>query len=265
MKIFVASFNRASDGAISKLVSKLEQNDMLTLTPSDSDYILACGDRRETFEFSYEWWQKGKKIIHLWSGEVNLNWATKDEIYRHSLTLMSMMQLCTNEAALERVMELCKVTGKISNVYIAGNVMLDNLDDIDESLVPKEYYDLVLYNPPTNVNKEGIEEDIKNIQNLIKYNKCLWIEANGDEGSEIINQYSNLKNLSRPKFLGLLKNCRRFIGNSSSRYYEAPFFLKPNQIIQIGKRNSRRESKDANMKIEGASDKIIRIFKEELK
>jgi len=44
-----------------------------------------------------------------------------------------------------------------------------------------------------------------------------------------------------------LKNCRRFITNSSCSYYEAPFFLKPKQIIKIGIRNKNRSDSYKNV------------------
>ena len=73
------------------------------------------------------------------------------------------------------------------------------------------------------------------------------------------NTYNNLP---RPQFLGLLKNCKRFISNSSATIYEAPHFLKPEQIVHIGDRNKNRDKGPFEI---GASDKIVKILKEYLK
>ena len=106
MKIFVASFNRASDGAISLLVKKMKKEKMWTDNYKTADYILAVGDRKETFDFVLERFKENKKIIHLWAGEISQ--GTHDEFYRHSITMMSCMQLCTNPEAKNRVLQLCR-------------------------------------------------------------------------------------------------------------------------------------------------------------
>lgn len=258
MKIFVASFNRASDGAISKLVDKLKKEDMHTHDIKGANYVLAVGDRTETFDFILEQYRKNKKIIHLWAGEISQ--GTHDELYRHAMTLMSDIQLCTNDTAKNRVIALCKAVDKKPNAHVVGNVMMDNLE-VDESLVPDEPYDLILYNPATKLTKRQIKEEIKYID-AIKRKNFVWIEPNGDIGSELLEKYITTKTLPRPQFLGLLKNCTSFITNSSCMYYEAPFFLKPHQIHSIGERNTFRESKHSNMRIPNASDNIIKIIKE---
>ena len=258
MKIFVASFNRASDGALSKLIYKMKRNGLYTNYYPEADYILACGDRTETYDFILDRFRENKKIIHLWAGEISQ--GTHDEVYRHSITIMSCMQLCTNNKAKDRVISLCKSIDKKPNVYVIGNVMLDNME-IDENDIPDEPYDLILYNPPTQLNELQIGNELVSITKLISNNKYIWIESNGDSGSNIVNRLVNTKNLPREKFLGLLKNCKRFISNSSCIFYEAEFLLDMNKIIPIGIRNVDRESSMSNMTISGASNNIISIFR----
>ena len=257
-KIFVASFNRASDGAISLLLKKMEGNDLLTDDYKKADFVLAVGDRKETFDFVLKMFQENKKIIHLWAGEISQ--GTHDEVYRHAMTLMSEIQLCTNHQAEERVINLCNAVGKKPKTYVIGNIMLDNLI-IDKTKILKKPYDLVLYNPPTKSSKKEVLKEIKQIKKLLT-KKYIWIEPNGDPRSKLIKPYVTHPNMSRPKFLGLMSKCYRFITNSSCMYYEAPFLLKEKQIIAIGRRNINRESKHSNMKIRNASDNAIKILRE---
>ena len=259
MKIYVTSFNRASNGAISKLVQKMKDEGFWTNDYKEADYILAVGDRIETFDFVLERFRENKKIIHLWAGE-QANWETHDDVYRTGMTLMSCMQLCTNDKAKARVKKICKSVNKQYVAVTVGNVMLDNFE-IDESASPNRKYDLISYNPPSLLSRDEIFEELKQIEKTIKFIDYIWIEPNGDDHSDIILSYTNLKNLSRSKFLGLLKNCDRFITNSSCQYFEAPFLIKPGQIIPIGKRNSDRESKYADMTIPNASENIMKIFR----
>ena len=257
MKIFVASFNRASDGALSKLINKMKKENMYADGYNNADYILAVGDRKETFDFVLERYRENIPIIHLWAGEISQ--GTHDEVYRHAMTLMSKIQLCTNDKAKDRVQALCKSVDKIYCTVVVGNVMLDNME-IDESIVPNDWYNLVLYNPPT-LNPLDMAPDIASIRILIGDYNYIWIEPNGDKFSDVINEYITHKTLPRKQFLGLLKNCNRFITNSSCQYYEAPFLLKPEQIISIGKRNKNRESKYGDMSIPDASENIMKVFR----
>lgn len=258
-KIYVFSANRATDGAISKLINKMKKADLYTDNYTKANYVLAVGDRVETYDFILQCYKENKKIIHLFAGEVG-NWTTHDGVYRHSMTLMSMMQLCTNDEAKERVVELCESVNKKSNAYTIGNVMLDNMET-DETLIPELPYDLVLYNPPTQLPKEGIKKEIHSIQAILSKH-YIWITPNGDKNSDLVEPFTNTDSVPRPQFLGLLKNCNRFITNSSCQYYEAPFIISKDKIISIGVRNKDRSSKYSNMSIRNASDNIIKIFKE---
>lgn len=277
IRCFLASFSRASNGAISLLTERLSKEGMLTYNLEDANYVMAVGDRWETFDFTIRCWHAGKKIIHLWAGECTP--GCEDEIHRHPMTLMSDLQLCTNEHAKKRVEKLCEIGGKTPNAVVVGNVMMENMV-VDESVLKeggleKGKYDLVLYNP----YKGMIEEDIKQILgelmegeldrfDHVKAEKMegeripfIWIRPNTDRGYEYILKYATCPSQSRPRFLGLMKNCRKFITNSSCEYYEAPFLLKKKQIKHIGLRNAERESKYAKMDIPNASDNIITALK----
>jgi len=260
MKIFIASFNRASDGCISKLVKKLKDKNMWTNDYKKADYILAVGDRTETFDFVLNCFKENRPIIHLFAGEKSC-WATYDDVWRHSMTLMSDIQLCINEQSRERVAKLCWSVGKKSNAYVVGNVYLDSLE-IDESKVPKHPYNLVLYNPPTRYGIETVEQELQIVKAQLDKFKIdyIWVSPNGDMYSESIMPYVTHFTLPRPEFLGLMKNCEHFITNSSCQYFEGKHLLKPKQIISIGRRNIERESKYSDMFISNASDNIIKIL-----
>ena len=274
MKVFLASFSRSSNGAVSLLIEKLKREDFYTENIEDADYIVAVGDRWETFDFVFAQYRAGKKIIHLWAGECTP--GCDDEIHRHAITLMSDMQLCTNEHAKKRVEALCEVGGKEPNALIIGNIMMDNLP-IDESILEttgleKGKYDLILYNPYRGHIKEDVEQIIRELMEgevdtaakpLKESGKTpfIWIRPNTDRGYEYILRYATSGNQARPKFLALMKYCRKFITNSSCMFYEAPFLINKKQIISIGIRNAERESKYAKMDIPNASENFIKILK----
>jgi UDP-N-acetylglucosamine 2-epimerase len=259
-KFHLASYNRASDGAVAHLKDELRNRDALA-SEHGCDYVIAVGDRTETFDVVLRQWRFGIPVIHLWAGECCSDWSTEDEVYRTSMTLMSMMQLCTNETAKKRVESICRSVDKKPNAFVVGNVMLDDLST-DDSMRPLSDYILVLYNPPTLVPASEVQRDIQSIRKFIGSSHYFWIEPNGDRNSQMLSQYTTTPTLPRKMFLGLLKHCKFFVTNSSSQYYEAPFFLKPEQIIPVGRRNQERESKKAEMMTAGATSQILKILEE---
>jgi len=259
MKLYLASFNRASDGAIESLKRRLIEKKMYTDNASEATHILAVGDRSETFDFVLSWYRKNKPIIHLWAGEV-ASWSTHDDVYRHAMTLMSEIQFCTNKEAMNVVTDLCWNVSKEPNAHVIGNLMLDDLEIDKEFKLPETEYNLVLYNPPSRMSDAEINEEIESIHKIVDGTEYIWIEPNGDKGSELLQGHFTHSNFQRGEFLALLKNCRRFITNSSCQYYEAPFLINKSQIVSIGKRNSDRNSKDSEMGEKGAVNKIIDIL-----
>ncbi len=114
-------------------------------------------------------------------------------------------------------------------------------------------------------------DELNQIKELIKNSELVYfIGSNPDPGAYFIENYyegiklkinansAYLPNLERSEFLGLLRNCSRFITNSSAAIYEAPYFLKPEQIIHIGERNRDR---DKGPFMTDASDRIVEVLK----
>ena len=224
------------------------------------DLIYIAGDRIEMVAAACAAFHNNIPIAHYGSGIVNQLISTYDDISRHCIGLWATIAFCEDRKSYMVINRLWNTIGKCTfkdkmNLHIVGNVYLDDLI-IDESLVPEEPYDLALFNPTT------LTEDSDEI--MFPERKCIRIGSNPDgQGymGVIKEGFITYDNLPRPQFLGLLKNCTRFITNSSCAYYEAPYLgLKKEQIIIRGMRN-RMRSTPQNLQA-GASDKIIKIIKE---
>jgi len=251
MKIFVASFSRSSDGALTKLIRRMKEEDIWTDDYAKADYILAPGDRIETLHFVIDRYNEGKKIIHLWAGEVSQ--GTHDELWRRFITQMSSMQLCTNDTALNNL-------PKNDHAHVIGNLMFDNLEHGTKH-PPMEPYDVVLYNPPTLLDRDEIQSEVESIVQMLRI-KTFWIEPNWDYKSDVVQPYVNTKTMLHGDFLDLLRNSRRFFTNSSCMFYEVPFLRPgPQEVIPVGVRNCDRESKHAKMDIPDATEKVISLLK----
>jgi UDP-N-acetylglucosamine 2-epimerase len=225
------------------------------------DLIYITGDRVEMCAASMASFLNHIPICHYGGGITNTI-ATFDDILRHNITLMADIELCEDQRSTDRVSSICNVLKLNKLISTVGNLYIEDIDKVDESLVPNMQYDLILYNKTT-LNKDDFRLDIELSDQII------LIGPNPDcetkdlieskiEDSEII--YYN--NLPRSQFLGLLKNCSRYITNSSSAFYEAPYFLKPENIIKIGSRNSNRSTDFNEMqKYPNTANRIIEILK----
>ena len=241
--------------------------------------LLATGDRVEMCAAACAAFHNKIPIAHFYAGIVNDPITTFDDIDRHCITLWSDIQFVESGDAFDFVSDeydkyelgskdgLLSLIGKKPNCHIVG---ISHMDDIlvDESLVPLMRgddnphfmvtlpYDLIL------INREPLGKNIFDAH-IQKERTVIQIGGNPDgitKKALYIDKYYD--NLPRPQFLGLLKNCQRFISNSSAAIYEAPHFLKPEQIIMVGDRNKNRPRGPFQT---GASDRIVEILREYLK
>ncbi len=159
-------------------------------------------------------------------------------------------------------------------IFSVATTAFDDLV-IDESLglkLGKGRYDMVLYHP-LSAYPEKMDGELREIAALIHDNKndgikTIWLKPNIDPGNEKIIAYAEsigfkiLASYPREMFMGLMKNCRRFIGNSSAMIYEAPYFLKPKQIVLVGIRNKGREPPKTVVGYgsQSGSDQIVNIL-----
>lgn len=270
MKILFPVGCRSDEGLSAPIIKRLKQQDWckvstLQLNPQDffgtyqlvdaccraapPDLIFLTGDRVEMCAAAAAAFHNKAKIAHYYAGVINDPTTTYDDIDRHIISMWSDIQFCESEDAEEVVWDLKHSVGLKSNTHVVGISHLDDLV-VDESKVPLYPYDLVLMNKPSLTDEPVTFEP----------GSCIvHIGGNPDGIIRALKDAYYYGTLPRPQFLGLLKNCQRFITNSSSAIYEAPHFLKPEQIIMVGDRNKNRPRGPFKT---GASDEIVRILKE---
>ncbi len=225
---------------------------------SDCDFILITGDRVEMCAAACAAFHNNIKIGQLYAGVTNDTVANYDDINRHVITLWSDIQFCENVKARSQIEALLHSI-KEPDCHVIGITHLDDLE-INEGKVPEGLsYNLILYNTPTKLDSQDDAKEM--VQYLNGYTILVSGNPDGDEESVFSPMVDEFYiDLPRSQFLGLLKNCSRFITNSSSAIYEAPYFLKPEQIIMIGDRNRNRPKVECKP---GGSDRIVKILKEQ--
>jgi hypothetical protein len=224
------------------------------LHENGTDLILITGDRVEMCAAAAAAFHNKVKIAHFYAGVVNDPITTFDDVDRHCITLWSDIQFCEDRCSAIRVNMLRGACELPSNPYVVGISHLDDLG-VDESVVPVRSYDLLLLNAEPLSNP--YQYDGPEAERL-----TVHIGSNPDKQIPPLKNSIYYPNLPRPQFLGLLKHCQRFITNSSAAIYEAPHFLKPEQIVMVGDRNRNRPRGPFKT---GASDRIVEILREYLK
>lgn len=203
------------------------------------------------------------KIAQYHAGDISGTGEVFDDYVRFMITLCSDFQFCNGESSFKRCLEFLKLVGKsIENCFEVGSMALDGVK-LDYSLIPKEPYDLVLYNPP-NKQPELIESELNEVERLLdKF--TIWVFPNEDFGREkVIERIRELESkgkvkgyetLPREQFLALMERAERVIGNSSAFFLELSAFGRNH--IHIGVRNKNRERVEVRS---GASKRIAEIL-----
>ena len=241
--------------------------------PPGIDFMLCVADRTEMLVAAAVAHASGIPIGHVYAG-TGSNVATLDDLSRHAITMLSEIQFCESKQASGRVEAMMMMAGLKANVHVVGITHLDDLE-IDHDGVPKEKYTLVLYNPLTSGPDlaKRVTSEIDEILRLLGDDKEVYlIGSNPDhfpEGTttacERLLERSDTydPSLPRPKFLGLLEGCDRFLTNSSAGIYEAPVLMtgRRDRIVMIGERNRDRDRGPFET---GASKKIADILEAHL-
>ena len=215
------------------------------------DIVLIPTDRREMVPVAMTCFFAKIPTVHYLGGVFSYS-ATFDDVSRHVISLFSHV-ICVESEAAKRI--LVKSGEEPWRIIVTGTSHFDDLE-IDTSLCPGEPYDLVLMNPTT-IYSETLKTVFGRRIVVVGPNEDY---ASFDEAKLIdgVNVKVTLHpNVERPRFLGLLKNCRRFVSNSSATLYEAPYFGV--EVVNPSIRNSERTSPDQKL-LEGGSDKVVKLL-----
>lgn len=285
MKIVVCTASRSERGLTLPLINELKRSgkfdvEVLELPVSfkgaleiaeeylrvkeKPDLVFCSYDRVEMLGACLVFYFNGVKIAQYHAGDFGAGEGVFDDCVRFMITLCSDIQFCNSAKSFTRCLRFLRTAGKpVEHCYCVGSLAFDDVN-LDYSVVPNEPFDLILYNPlPKRLDLMG--EELNQVENLLGERLAIWIYPNEDVGRDIVikrikklereGKVIGYDTLPRPQFLALLEKAERVIGNSSSFFYELPYFGKSH--IHIGVRNRERERIEIKT---GASKKIVKIL-----
>lgn len=229
------------------------------------DLVITPFDRKEQIFAALAAKMLNLRVAQIHAGDISRE-GTWDDSVRHQISLNCDYLFCNTRESAERARKLVGLTGSSAKVFEVGSTAFDDIE-VDTSLCPDGKFDLVVYSPPTK-RPDLIESELDKIESILD-KPTVWVGPSGDPGSDQIvarakklegeGKVTFYQNVPRPKFLGLMKRCKRAIGNSSSFFCELPFFGK--RHVHVGVRNTSRERVAVRT---GGSDRIAEVLRREL-
>lgn len=252
---FVPDGDRSKD--IAEAIGKLHVKFASFWDENHFDLVVCLGDRFEMFAAISASVPFNIPIAHISGGEETL--GAIDNIYRHSLTLMSKYHFANTIKNVERIKQF---KGSSENIFHTGSLAIDNINET-KLLSPQEFLHLFDFNieqsfvlftfhPETvdfnkNINYSTI---IKETLSGIKKNVLVTmpnVDTMGDvirekllEAEKTFSNITLVESLGSRGYYTALKHCDVVLGNSSSGIIEAASFSK--YVVNIGNRQLGREA-----------------------
>lgn len=216
------------------------------------DWVVLAGDRGEQLMGAIAAGYTYTPVAHIQAGEISGN---IDGMARHAIGKFVHLHFASNEDAKERLIKLGEEEFRVHNV---GAPQLDEMVNAQYTELPEierkmcvdlqAGYILSVMHPVTEESSRAKEQAEMLIKCLNTFDlPKVMILPNNDAGSNDIKyaidhyrdgEYHIYANLKRQDYLGLLKNCKCIVGNSSSGLLEAPTFRTP--AVNIGCRQNMR-------------------------
>lgn len=234
----------------------LSFSDFWNTHKTDFDLVFCLGDRYEMFAAVVAGIPFNIKFAHIHGGERTL--GAIDNVFRHSITLVSKFHFTSCEEHARRVSELIESE---KGVYNVGSLSIDNIQNF-KSLTVSEFNEqynidlslptiLVTFHPETiALEKNGIyaDEMVQALSELKNYNIIITLPNADTFGSSIRKRFLELQqkhrnifcfeNLGSSSYLTAMKFCSFLLGNTSSGIIEAASFGK--WVINVGDRQKGR-------------------------
>ena len=254
-----ASFNMLQKGNSKHLVSRaigkavVEFSNFFNKIQPDINVIL--GDRDEMLASAISAYHMNIPNAHIHGGDRS---GGIDEYTRHAITKISNIHFATSQKSKERILRMGE---NAKYVFFTGSPAVDEVKNnkiTDKKTLESKYgfkfsgNEILFLQHPVTTQIESTKNQITNSLKAIQMinQPTITIAPNSDAGNNVIfkhlaafskshTSFMLFKSLPRSDYLGMLKNCKVLVGNSSSGIIEASYFKIP--VVNIGIRQKNRE------------------------
>ncbi len=219
------------------------------------DAVIVNGDSLEAFSAASCAFLNNVQVIHIGGGEKTTDY------YRNALRFSISRFACLHLVSTKEAFNRLKQTGEpTSTIQIVGASEVDSLltEQVTSPSVierkfgvkPEEFV-LLIQRPEINTSKQTSRHITQTLAALREFEyPIVALEPETEPGSDTIEialrseakklkKFNTYKTLPRQDFLGLLRNCRFLIGNTSLGIVEAATFGR--MVVNIGERQLGRE------------------------
>jgi GDP/UDP-N,N'-diacetylbacillosamine 2-epimerase (hydrolysing) len=225
------------------------------------DLVLCLGDRFEMSAAVQAGIPFNVKFAHFHGGEATL--GAIDNIYRHQITLASIIHFTASEMFSERIFELI---GNKKNIYTVGSLSLNEIEKFqpinkteffEKFKLPNKDFALITFHPETvntEMNQHFACEMRKALSHLTSKFFLVITMPNADTMGSVfrmeIEQLKNefpaqvvcIENFGKENFFSAMYYAKLLIGNTSSGIIEASSFGK--YVVNVGDRQKGRMQSD---------------------
>ena len=219
------------------------------------DINIILGDRDEMLASAISAYHMNIPNAHIHGGDRS---GGLDEYTRHAITKMSNIHFASSQKSKNRIL---KMGENPKYVFFTGSPAIDEVKHAQitsKKILESKYNfkfsgnEILFVQHPVTTQVENTKNQINNLLKAIQIiNKpVIAVSPNSDAGSNIIFKYLEMFSKSHPSFmlfksfprsdyLGMLKNCKMLVGNSSSGIIESSYFKIP--VVDVGIRQNNRE------------------------
>jgi GDP/UDP-N,N'-diacetylbacillosamine 2-epimerase (hydrolysing) len=221
------------------------------------DLVFCLGDRFEMSAAVQAGIPYGQNFAHIHGGETTL--GAIDNIYRHQITLASVLHFTATEQFSDKVIQL---TGISENVHTVGSLSLDGIENFkpiekqlffDKFKIPHQDFALITFHPET-IDPDSNKLTAVEMRNALAQlsNKLFLVITmpNADTMGSIFRKEIELlkkefservlciENFGKENYFSAMYYAKILIGNTSSGILEAASFGK--YVVNVGNRQKGR-------------------------